>query len=109
MVARTLRHMIVRLLTATVKADRAGPFNALMRSQLPILRQYPGLVYVKLARRITGDIEEVCDRVIIIHSGRILLDVTVAELKRRYPRYRHVTLEEQPLDEFLQWYLRQIR
>jgi hypothetical protein len=51
--------MIVRLLMATVKADRAGPFNALMRSQLPILRQYPGLVYVKLARRITGDVEEV--------------------------------------------------
>ena len=51
--------MIVRLLMATVKADRAGPFNALMRSQLPILRGYPGLVYVKLARRVTGDVEEV--------------------------------------------------
>jgi hypothetical protein len=51
--------MIVRLLMATVKADRAGPFNALMRSQLPILRRHPGLVYVKLARRVTGDVEEV--------------------------------------------------
>jgi len=30
-----------------------------MRAQLPILRQYPGLVYVKLARRIDGDMEEV--------------------------------------------------
>ena len=49
----------------------------------------------------TGDIEEVCDRVIIIHSGRILLDLTVAELKRRYPRSRHVTLEEQPLDDII--------
>jgi hypothetical protein len=51
--------MIVRLVLATVKAERAGSFNALMRSQLPLLRQHPGLVYVKLARRITGDVEEV--------------------------------------------------
>jgi hypothetical protein len=51
--------MIVRLVTATLKTDRAGPFNALLRSQLPTIRQQPGLVYVKLARRITGDVEEV--------------------------------------------------
>jgi heme-degrading monooxygenase HmoA len=51
--------MIVRLVTATVKAERAGTFNALMRAQLPALRRSPGLVYVKLARRIRGDSEEV--------------------------------------------------
>jgi quinol monooxygenase YgiN len=51
--------MIVRLVTATVKAERAGTFNALMRAQLPELRRSPGLVYVKLARRIRGDSEEV--------------------------------------------------
>jgi quinol monooxygenase YgiN len=51
--------MIVRLVTARVSTDRAGSFNALMRAQLPILREYPGLVYVKLARRIEDDIEEV--------------------------------------------------
>lgn len=51
--------MIVRVVTARVSTDRAGPFNALMRAQLPILREHPGLVYVKLARRIEGDIEEV--------------------------------------------------
>lgn len=51
--------MIVRLLTAKVSTDRAGSFNALMRAQLQILRQCPGLVYVKLARRIDGDLEEV--------------------------------------------------
>jgi quinol monooxygenase YgiN len=51
--------MIVRLLTATVKAERAGTFNALMRAQLPALRRSPGLVYAKLARRIRGDSEEV--------------------------------------------------
>lgn len=51
--------MIVRLVTATVKAERAGTFNQLMRAQLPELRRSPGLVYVKLARRIQGDSEEV--------------------------------------------------
>jgi heme-degrading monooxygenase HmoA len=51
--------MIVRLVTATVKAERAATFNALMRAQLPALRRSPGLVYVKLARRIRGDSEEV--------------------------------------------------
>jgi antibiotic biosynthesis monooxygenase (ABM) superfamily enzyme len=51
--------MIVRVVTARVSTDRAASFNALMRAQLPILRQHPGLVYVKLARRIDGDVEEV--------------------------------------------------
>jgi quinol monooxygenase YgiN len=51
--------MIVRLMTATVKAERAGTFNALMRAQLPALRRSPGLVYAKLARRIQGESEEV--------------------------------------------------
>jgi antibiotic biosynthesis monooxygenase (ABM) superfamily enzyme len=58
-VTGTLPIMIVRLVTATVRTDRAGSFNALMRAQLPILREHPGLVYVKLARRVQGDIEEV--------------------------------------------------
>lgn len=51
--------MIVRVVTATVKAERAGAFNELMRQQLPSLRQSPGLVYAKLARRMNGDSEEV--------------------------------------------------
>jgi antibiotic biosynthesis monooxygenase (ABM) superfamily enzyme len=46
--------MIVRVLSATLKAERAGLFNELMREQLPILRDYPGLRYVKLCRRIRG-------------------------------------------------------
>ena len=40
----------------------------------------------------TGDIEQVCDRVVIIHRGRILLDESVGEVKRRYLRTRRVTL-----------------
>ena len=51
----------------------------------------------------TGDIEEVCDRVIVIHRGRILLDATVAEMKQRYlPPKRRVTLvEDAPLEDVI--------
>jgi antibiotic biosynthesis monooxygenase (ABM) superfamily enzyme len=52
--------MIVRVLTATLKAEQAGQFNELMRTQLPLLREHPGLLYVKLARRIRGAEQEVC-------------------------------------------------
>ncbi len=51
--------MIVRVLTATLKAERAEVFNALMRTQLPLLREYPGLRYAKLARRIRSGEQEV--------------------------------------------------
>jgi heme-degrading monooxygenase HmoA len=47
--------LIVRILRARVKAGRVGQFNALVRRQLPILREQPGLVYVKLARRLEAD------------------------------------------------------
>ena len=51
--------MIIRVLTATV-SDRSSPrLHELMRQQLPILREYDGLVYVKLARRLIGREEEV--------------------------------------------------
>jgi hypothetical protein len=51
--------VIVRVLSATLKAERAGVFNELMRRQLPILRDYPGLRYVKLCRRIRGGEQDV--------------------------------------------------
>ena len=51
--------MIVRVLTATV-SDRASPrLHELMRQQLPIIREYDGLVYVMLTRRLVGREEEV--------------------------------------------------
>lgn len=52
--------MIVRVLTARVRPGRVGQFNVAMRRQLAILRDQPGLVYVKLARRLeAGGGEEV--------------------------------------------------
>jgi ABC-2 type transport system ATP-binding protein len=50
----------------------------------------------------TGDIEEVCDRVVIIHRGRILLDTSIEDLKRRYLTTRQVTVTAQaPLDAII--------
>jgi hypothetical protein len=51
--------MIVRVLTATVSDRSSTRLHELMRQQLPILREYDGLIYVKLARRLVGSEEEV--------------------------------------------------
>ena len=51
--------MIVRVLTATVSTENSGRVHELMREQLPILHAHDGLVYVKLARRLVGNLEEV--------------------------------------------------
>lgn len=47
--------MIVRVLTARVRSDRSAAFNSKLRQQVPLLREQPGLVYVKLARRVDAD------------------------------------------------------
>lgn len=47
--------MIIRVLTARVRASRVGQFNAAIREQLPIMREQPGLLYLKLARRLEAD------------------------------------------------------
>ena len=51
--------MIVRVLTARVSQHNAGRFEDLLRQQLPKMREYEGLVYVKLARQANGRFEEV--------------------------------------------------
>ena len=51
--------MIVRVLTARVAQHNAGRFEDLLRQQLPKMREYDGLLYVKLARQANGGFEEV--------------------------------------------------
>jgi quinol monooxygenase YgiN len=51
--------VIVRVLTATVSTENSGRVHELMREQLPVLHAHDGLVYVKLARRLVGNLEEV--------------------------------------------------
>lgn len=56
-VGATLEHgtVIVRVLRARVSAAKVGAFNAVFRRQVALLREQPGLVYVKLARRLQPD------------------------------------------------------
>ena len=44
--------MIIRLLQARVAGPDVARFNLLFRSQVDLLREQPGLEYVKLARRL---------------------------------------------------------
>ena len=43
--------MIVRILTAKVPNQHAAAFENVLRAQLPLMRAYDGLIYVKLARQ----------------------------------------------------------
>jgi hypothetical protein len=47
--------VIVRVLRANVKANKVAAFDALLRAQVELMRDQPGLRYVKLARRILSD------------------------------------------------------
>lgn len=51
--------VIVRVLTARVAQHNAGRFEELLRQQLPRMREYDGLLYLKLARQANGAFEEV--------------------------------------------------
>jgi hypothetical protein len=53
--------VIVRVLTARVPSQNVGQFNHRLREKLDVLHQQPGLVYAKLARRLSevGDEEVV--------------------------------------------------
>jgi hypothetical protein len=51
--------VIVRVLTARVRRERSARLHQLMRQQLPLLHEYDGLVYAKLARRVEGPTEQV--------------------------------------------------
>jgi ABC-2 type transport system ATP-binding protein len=47
---------------------------------------------VLLTSHDTGDMERVCDRVLVIHHGRLLLDEPIARLRQTYIRRKVVTL-----------------
>jgi len=47
--------VIVRVLRARIRPGKVGAFNAIFRQQVPLLKAQPGLVYVKLARRLQPD------------------------------------------------------
>jgi len=64
--------VILRVLTARVPSQNIGEFNELLRAQLSELREQPGLVYAKLARRIDEDQTE---EVVLIEEWRTTADL----------------------------------
>jgi heme-degrading monooxygenase HmoA len=64
--------VIVRILTARVPRQNVGPFNDLLRAQLTELRVQPGLVYVKLARRLN---ENEGEEVVLVEEWRTPADL----------------------------------
>jgi hypothetical protein len=51
--------MIIRILTARVPQRHAAAFEAVLREQLPLMRQHDGLLYVKLARQAHREYDDV--------------------------------------------------
>jgi hypothetical protein len=47
--------VIVRVVRARIRPGKVGAFNAIFRQQVPLLKEQPGMVYVKLARRLQPD------------------------------------------------------
>jgi heme-degrading monooxygenase HmoA len=64
--------VILRVLTARVPNQNIGEFNELLRAQLSELREQPGLVYAKLARRLDDDETE---EVILVEEWRTTADL----------------------------------
>jgi heme-degrading monooxygenase HmoA len=64
--------VILRVLTARVPNQNIGEFNELLRAQLSELREQPGLVYAKLARRLDEDQTE---EVILVEEWRTTADL----------------------------------
>jgi heme-degrading monooxygenase HmoA len=54
-ILETRTEVIVRVLRARIRPGKVGAFNAVFRQQVPLLKEQPGLVYVKLARRLQPD------------------------------------------------------
>jgi ABC-2 type transport system ATP-binding protein len=81
----------------TIGLDVTG--KALLRDHLDTMSRDAGTT-VLLTSHDTGDIERICERVIFIDHGRLLMDLPIAQLKRDFLRHRTVILatgEETPV------------
>jgi ABC-2 type transport system ATP-binding protein len=58
-------------------------------------------ITVFLTSHDTGDIEKICKRVMVINHGEVILDTSVAELKRHHLKTKVISARlGQPIDEF---------
>jgi ABC-2 type transport system ATP-binding protein len=80
--------------------------KALLREHLKHLAHVDDTTIV-LTSHDTGDIEEICERVILIDEGRILLDQPIAELRSGFMATKQVSLVTD--DEVPDFYMRGVR
>jgi len=73
--------------------------KAAIRDLLRVESERQGVTLL-LTSHDTGDMESVCDRVIVIHRGRLLWEGSIAALRRSYLKVKRVTLwsESEHLD-----------
>ncbi|MGA2551368.1 MAG: ATP-binding cassette domain-containing protein [Burkholderiaceae bacterium] len=101
-IAATLLHKpkILFLDEPTIGLDVTA--KALLREHLKHLADSEETT-ILLTSHDTGDIEEICNRVILINDGRILLDKPLAELRSEFLSTKQITLvtdEEHPSADF---------
>lgn len=70
------------------------------RQTLELLEQFRGRKTVVLSSHILGDIDRVCDRLLILNQGQILFDGTRGELESRLPRRLLEISVSGPVDRF---------
>lgn len=63
-----------------------------IRDAIRLLNQEEGTTLF-LTSHDTGDMENLCERVVVINHGRVIFDASMAELKRRYLRRRVVEVQ----------------
>jgi ABC-2 type transport system ATP-binding protein len=77
------------------------------REVLDILAALKGRVTVIFSTHILNDVERVCDRVALLHNGKLALNGTLAEIKRRYeyllakekPAVQEPVIQKPPLED----------
>jgi ABC-2 type transport system ATP-binding protein len=71
--------------------------KALLREHLRHLAEAEDTV-ILLTSHDVGDIEHICERVILVNHGRVLVDQPLEALRASFPRERRVTIEHVPLE-----------
>lgn len=71
--------------------------KALLREHLRHLAEAEDTV-ILLTSHDVGDIEQICERVILVNHGRVLVDQPLEALRASFPVERRVTIEHVPLE-----------
>ena len=71
--------------------------KALLREHLRHLAEAEDTM-ILLTSHDVGDIEQICERVILVNHGRVLVDQPLEALRASFPRERRVTIEHMPLE-----------